>query len=225
MKKACIASLLGISLLLPSLAAATVPSTIAFSARVADNGQPVAGTATFVLDLFNDPTAGTSVWTETHTNVTVTNGVVSLTLGDTTTTPPGTALPTFDGTPLWLQVKMTYNGTTTTFAPRMAIQTVPYAFHASLADSVPWSGIAGKPGGLACNTYSNNTSIAAGANGGVTVQCGSGSMVSGGFQWSFFGGTITACNSPYFNGWYACGTNTAGSANTLTVFTVCCYLP
>ncbi len=115
--------LLASLLLSPVLALAAVPSTVAFSARVADNGSPVTGSQSFTFVLWNDPTAGTAVWTEGPRSITVNDGVVATSLGDVAN--GGVALPAFNGsTPLWLEVTMG----TTVFAPRMAIQTVPYAF-------------------------------------------------------------------------------------------------
>jgi hypothetical protein len=118
-------------LLWPVLALAGVPQTVAFSARIADAGQPVTGPQNFTFTLWNDPTAvGTTalVWTESQSGVPVSDGVVVASLGDVAN--GGTALPAFVGTPLWLEVTMG----STTFAPRIAIQSVPYAFRAAEAD-------------------------------------------------------------------------------------------
>lgn len=142
-------------LLTPVLALAAVPATVAFSARIADSGKPVTGTQSFTFVLWNDPTAGTAVWTEGPRNIPVNDGVVATALGDTTTTPPGTALPTFTGAPLWLEVTMG----TTTFSPRIAIQSVPYALVAGGLASYPVTRFVTLPGG-AC-AYAPSVTTAA----------------------------------------------------------------
>jgi hypothetical protein len=60
------------------LHALAVPSTVSFSARIADSGRPVTGEHTFVFKLWNgpDPTTAVSLWEETEQLV-VSDGVVA----------------------------------------------------------------------------------------------------------------------------------------------------
>ncbi len=138
MSKLAVATLL----LSPVLALAAVPSTVAFSARIADGGAPVTGTQSFTFKLFDALEAGNEIWSEPK-DLIVNDGVATTSLGDTT------ALPAFTGAALFLEVTM--GGST--FAPRLAIQSVPYALRAALAESmnVP----------LNCQTVSANFSLAA----------------------------------------------------------------
>ena len=157
-------------LLSPVLALAAVPPTIGFSARIADNGRPVTGTQSFTFRLWNDPTASDTatnlVWTEGPRDIAVNDGVVATALGDTTTTPPGTALPAFTGAPLYLEVTM---GTTSPFSPRLAIQSVPYAMRASVAESVPFGGVIGKTGNLVSAFFANRNAVTNGVTGFIPI--------------------------------------------------------
>lgn len=129
-------------LITPAIALAAVPSTISFSARIGDNGRPVTGLQSFTFTFWTVEAGGTpgtdDVWTESRT-LTVSDGVVATSLGDVAN--GGTALPVFTGAPLFLEVTMG----TTTFSPRIALQSVPYAFRASQAEFVPWTGVVGRP--------------------------------------------------------------------------------
>jgi hypothetical protein len=68
---------------------------------------------------------------------------------------------------------------------------------------------------------SNSTGIAAGANGGVSVQCPAGTtVISGGAQPANFGVEITS-SLRSGNGWLYQAKNNTGAASTLTVFAYC----
>lgn len=133
MKKAWIASLLALLLSLPVAAAAAVPQTLNFSARIADNGRPVTGSHTVKFAFWDcdgsDPLTcvdpANVLWSETQT-LTVSDGVVSAVLGADTTTPNPLPLTIFNGAPLFLEV--TFDGTA--FSPRMTLHSVPYALQA-----------------------------------------------------------------------------------------------
>jgi len=67
----------------------------------------------------------------------------------------------------------------------------------------------------------NSTGIAAGANGGVSVQCPAGTtVISGGAQPANFGVEMTS-SLRSGNGWLYQAKNNNGSASTLTVFAYC----
>jgi hypothetical protein len=139
MKKASIASLLALLLSAPAAALAAVPQTLAFSARIADNGSPVTGSHTVKFTLWDcdgsspatcvDPT--NVLWSETQT-LTATDGVVTTALGADLGTPTPNPLPAsiFAASPLFLEV--TLDGTA--FSPRLRIHSVPYAIRAGSAD-------------------------------------------------------------------------------------------
>ncbi len=68
---------------------------------------------------------------------------------------------------------------------------------------------------------SNNTGIAAGANGGVSVDCPAGTtVISGGAQPANFGVEMTS-SLRSGNGWLYQAKNQNGAASTLTVFAYC----
>ncbi|HWO16978.1 MAG TPA: hypothetical protein VNM89_09740 [Solirubrobacterales bacterium] len=68
---------------------------------------------------------------------------------------------------------------------------------------------------------SNSTGIAAGANGGVSVQCPAGTtVISGGAQPANFGVEMTS-SLRSGNGWLYQAKNTNGNASSLTVFAYC----
>lgn len=123
--------LLAVFLLGSPLSAWAVPGTVSFSARMADNGRPVTGTHAFTFKFFDAPTAGTELWkwsaTDVPASLAVADGVVSYSLGSDNPIPMDVV---FNGLPVFLEV--TFDGAT--LSPRIAIQTVPYAFHAGVAD-------------------------------------------------------------------------------------------
>ena len=138
MKKLSLVSLFALCLSLPFAAAAAVPGTLAFSARIADSGKPVTGSHTVKFAFWDcdgsdpstcvDPT--NVLWSETQT-LTVSDGVLSAVLGADTTTPNPLPPPIFNGAPMFLEV--TFDGTA--FTPRMPVHSVPYAFRAAAADT------------------------------------------------------------------------------------------
>ena len=87
-------------------------------------GLPITGTRTLIINIYNVATGGTALWTETHTNVTVTKGQFSLLLGQGSPTPVPLAL-NFD-VPYWLGVKIATEAAEMT--PRQPLTTAPYAF-------------------------------------------------------------------------------------------------
>jgi hypothetical protein len=109
-------------------AAQGVPTTVSFAANLKDATGPVTGQHTFLFSLYDGLTGGTQVWSENHSGVQVNQGFVSIALG----TGSGTALtPTiFNGAALFLEV--TLDGQL--LSPRTAIQSVPYALRAGVAN-------------------------------------------------------------------------------------------
>lgn len=68
--------------LLISSATAAVPVLIGHSGRLLDSDDaPISGTIDITYAIFETPTGGTALWTETHPNVEVSNGLFSATLG------------------------------------------------------------------------------------------------------------------------------------------------
>ncbi len=108
--------------------AATPPKTIEYHAYVtSSSGVPLEGSHKIQLGLFTAASGGSPVWQETQLAVPITAGACSILMGSVTPIPPGV----FDGNPLWIETAID----DTTLAPRRAIATVPYAFHAGMADT------------------------------------------------------------------------------------------
>ena len=109
--------------------ATDVPSTLSFTARLVDDKSDAAltGTHSVVFSMFDAETAGHQVWTETHQVDVAPDGLVFVTLGDTT------ALDghVFDGTDRWVEISV--DGTT--MDPRIVIDSVPYAVRSTAASN------------------------------------------------------------------------------------------
>jgi hypothetical protein len=203
MKKAF--GLLVASLLLSPLAAEAVPGTLPFAARIADNGRPVSGNHDFTFRFYDGPdvTVATLLWEEAKPGLAVTDGVVATALGDVT---PINALTIFNGLPVYLQVVV--DGTA---FPVVAIQSVPYALRAGIADTLagfeaPQTRLLTVPAG-AC-TYPPSVTSAAlikspfycdlsdgttNFTGVLPVQLPPNAVVRGLQIWAFASGTVT-CN-------------------------------
>ena len=95
-----------------------------YQGRLLDGaGNPVSGTRTMTFRLYGVATGGAALWTEGPKNVTVTNGLFSTLLGDTTPL----VLGNFDGRDLWLGVQV---GSDAEAAPRIQVAYAPYALFA-----------------------------------------------------------------------------------------------
>ena len=113
---------------------ANVPSLVSYQGYLENEaGSPMTGPVDLEIHLYDSSTNGTSQWSETHTAVTLTNGVFNIALGSVTSYAPSL----FDQPELWLEI--TVDGTQT-LLPRTRILAVPYAMRAALADSVRGNG-------------------------------------------------------------------------------------
>jgi hypothetical protein len=90
-------------------------------------GNPLSGTFQMTFRLWDAATGGSSaLWTETKTNVQVTNGLFSTLLGESV----ALNLAAFDGRDLWLGVQV---GSDAEATPRIPVAYAPYAIRASTA--------------------------------------------------------------------------------------------
>ncbi|MCA9668581.1 MAG: collagen-like protein [Myxococcales bacterium] len=107
----------------PALA---VPTKVAYTGRLLDGGQPVNATLAITFEIFDAATGGTSVWSESHASVSISDGVFTVDLGG------ATALDStvFPGAARWLEITVG----NTKLSPRVAIQSVPYAVTAGDVD-------------------------------------------------------------------------------------------
>jgi hypothetical protein len=142
-----------------SLAEATVPSTVTFTARLVDDetNEVLTGAHDAVFTLYDAPTGGNVVWTETHA-LTTDDGMVYVDLGaqqalDDTV---------FSGKQLFLQVSL--DGTL--MEPRISLASVPYAMRSLASDK---ASDADKLGGVSLDGLQRR----------VTGSCNTGQYLSG----------------------------------------------
>ncbi len=106
----------------------TAPQLLNYQGRLADaGGNPLSGTYQMFFALYDAETGGNLKWSENRA-VTVTGGLFSIRLGESTPFPTPTI---FDGQALWLD--LTVQGQLTT--PRMLVSYVAYAMYANRAGS------------------------------------------------------------------------------------------
>jgi hypothetical protein len=163
--------------------AQSVPEAVSFTARVNVDDAPADGTFDFVLELYDAGSGGNVVWTETHDGVEVSDGLAFLTMG------AGTVLDAavFDGAELYLQV--TFDSTE--MAPRLGIQSVPYAIRAGRAGSAERADAADMADNATSAGHADSASEADTAAllgdlapddvllKGSSLQCGTGDFVTG----------------------------------------------
>jgi len=113
------------AILLASLPALSVPSTLSYQGRLfAADGRPRTGTPTVVFKLFDQETGGEERWSETVVNVPLTNGFYALSLGQHGTPALEGVVVAFDN--LWME--LTVDGTP--LLPRQPLTTIPFAMKA-----------------------------------------------------------------------------------------------
>jgi len=109
-----------------------VPNHINFQGTLTDSGgNGVTGTRSLQFHLYADSVGGTALWNETHSSVTVTDGLFHVSLGSTQSFPD----TLFNGQDLWLETTVGSE----TLSPREKVATVPYAFLSENANNVSWA--------------------------------------------------------------------------------------
>jgi hypothetical protein len=117
-------SLLGLLAARP--ARADVPSSITFTARILDGGDPLDGSHAMIFRLYDVETGGTPRWVENHEAVSLDDGLAVVTLGAEA---PLTAT-VLDGDPLWVEVVLDGDA----MSPRLPLRSIPYAVRTGDAD-------------------------------------------------------------------------------------------
>lgn len=108
----------------------SVPRTMNYQGYLTDgSGRPVSGALSMTFSLYPVDSGGSVLWTETHQNVTVTNGLYGVVLGNGTPDPVPIALP-FDQQ-YYLGITV---GTDDEMTPRLALTSAGYALRAEEAD-------------------------------------------------------------------------------------------
>jgi hypothetical protein len=116
-------------LALPRAATATsAPTLMSYQGFLADNSNsPMSGSFPMTFKVFSDSTSATLLWSESYASVSVGNGVFNVILGSVNPLPR----IVFSGAKVWLQTSVSGNDV----LPRRPIVSVPYALHATFADS------------------------------------------------------------------------------------------
>ncbi len=112
---------------------ADIPQVINYQGRLTDStGTPVDTTVDFTFTIYSDSVAGTSLWTETHTSVTVQKGLFSVLLGSMT--PLSNTV--FDGSVRWLGIQA---GSSPESTSRLPLVSSTYAYRAGYADTAAYA--------------------------------------------------------------------------------------
>jgi hypothetical protein len=139
-KRIKMASLLALALgflLMGSIAQAQVPQLLNYQGVLKDgSGTPITGTVSIDFTIYDAPTGGTALWTETQSNVSVNNGLFNVLLGSDTPLPAGlfygTYAPATSGD-RYLGVKV---GADPEMSPRQQLVSVSDALKAGDADTL-----------------------------------------------------------------------------------------
>ncbi len=113
-------AVLSIGILIPSTVfAASAPTTLGYQGYIEYQDAPFTGSADFTFTIYSASSGGSSLWTETQSAVSVTDGYFSVSLGSHTP-----FLTSLDFSSAYY-LEVTVNGTP--LAPRQTLDAVPYA--------------------------------------------------------------------------------------------------
>ncbi len=165
-------------LLFPRIATATNPTTMSFQGKVVNaNGTNVTdGTYSFVFKLYTVSSAGSAIWTETQSSVTVAAGVFQVNLGSvcpffTANACNGSTPIDFNADPN-LYLGITFNSDPAgEMTPRVQLQSVPFAFNADRIGGLTVSQLVQLSPGSQQSGFIN-VSGASTFGGALTVQSG-----------------------------------------------------
>jgi hypothetical protein len=119
--------------LLTTAALADVPGLISYQGTLTDaDGVALDTTVSMTFSLYSDSTATFSVWAETQTAVEVNDGLFNVLLGREN--PLSEAI--FPGAPRWLGIQV---GGDPELSPLQKLVSVPYAFHAAVAETADYA--------------------------------------------------------------------------------------
>ncbi len=116
-----------------SVATADVPRTISYQGQLTDaSGLPLTDTVQMVFNIYDNPTGGTSEWTETQNSVIVTDGLFSVLLGSVNPIPD----TVFRDPARYLSIQV---GADPEITPRTKLTSVAYAYRALRADTAAYA--------------------------------------------------------------------------------------
>lgn len=144
-------------------ASASAPAEISFQGFLTDNlGEPVTGTRDLTLSLYDVPTGGTPLHTETQ-SVMIEDGYFTVYIGEAQ---PLDLTLFRDNQDVFVGVQV---DTAAELAPRVAMGTVPFAAYSAYAGNVEFSNVTGLPSGLADGDDDTTYTAGAGLNLAGTV--------------------------------------------------------
>lgn len=192
-------------------AAGAVPTTINFTGRLTTSTGPVTGAINLTLKLYDVATGGTPLWSEIHGNVGADSGLVFVDAGSLTTLDE----TIFDGRRLFMEVTVG----TETLAPRLAINSVPYALRTTVATNAELLGTSIGPGDVVTSVNAGPGIAAAKTGNAVSVSLSTTGCVNG--QVYKFNGTTFACAND-LNTTYTGGAGISVSGTTVSLATTGC---
>ncbi|MHC4591356.1 MAG: beta strand repeat-containing protein, partial [Planctomycetota bacterium] len=123
-------------LALVSIVTAGAPGMMNYQGRLTDaGGDPLDDTLSITFTIYDDPTGGSNLWSETHADVVVTEGLFNVILGETNPVDDSV----FADTARWLQI--TVEGED--IDPRTRLVTAAYAFRVETVDGATGGIISG----------------------------------------------------------------------------------
>jgi microcystin-dependent protein len=110
-----------------SIAHAAIPRVMNYQGKATDKaGAPLNGNYNLTFRIYNAPTGGAAKWTETQSNIVITNGIFQVQLGLATQL----NLP-FDES-YWVSLEINSDGE---MSPRTKLASVPYAYRAEISNN------------------------------------------------------------------------------------------
>ncbi|HVM90772.1 MAG TPA: hypothetical protein VMU11_02665, partial [Verrucomicrobiae bacterium] len=130
-------------------ASADIPHTVGYQGRLKNSsGSPLTSTFNFTFRLYENPSGGSPVWSETQNGVQTSDGFFAVRLGSVTPFPNG-----FDfNRPLYLSTEVNSDGE---MSPRVAINSVAYAYTAEGVGGYGTAPVNATGGRLYYNTNNN----------------------------------------------------------------------
>ena len=137
MRKLLLITAVGVLMMSFSLGWAGIPHLINYQGMLTDNGGIlISEPRDLTFTIYDAPTSGTALWTETHTAVPIEDGLFNVILGGATTPIPDSV---FDAPERYLGIKV---GTDPELTPRIQLSSVGYAYRARAAEYAEASGTA-----------------------------------------------------------------------------------
>jgi len=110
---------------------AAVPDSMNFQGKLTDlSGVAIEGSYSVTFSIYNVPSGGSSLWSETHGSVIIDHGLFDVILGSVT------SLTLDFSVPYWVEISVAGE----TLTPRLPLTSSPYSFRAAIADSVSGGG-------------------------------------------------------------------------------------